>query len=107
LVRVEDWGDANALAIDRGYQVTIIEVGTLWREPNEVGPQRLYQYSGRFVKAELSFAQPDPNDASHFWFDFTAADPTGVPPRGTVDAWLNDDDTVTFKLRDPASTRGL
>jgi hypothetical protein len=113
LVRIET-GWTNALAIDRGHIATVIRPGSLWREPKEVGPGQMFQYSGRSVEADLFFGQPDPENLSHFWFDFVVPDdgstrawkPVGSR-RGTVDAWLNDDDTVTFKLRDPASTRGL
>jgi hypothetical protein len=107
LVRVEQWQAANALAIDGGYDVTVIQPGTLWNEPTDVGPRRGYAYSGRAVDAQIFFAQVDPNESDHFWFYFTATDRTGAKRSGTVDAWLNDDDTVTFKLSDPASTRGL
>jgi hypothetical protein len=107
LVRVQQWHAANALTIERGYDVTVIAPGTLWRPPKEVGPGRGYVYSGRAVDARLFFAQPDPADPSRFSFDFTAVDRDGATRRGTVDARLNDDDTVTFELRDPATTRGL
>jgi hypothetical protein len=106
LVRVEALRP-NGLAIDRGYEVTVIEPGSLWREPRDVGPAQSFQYSGATSTAYLSFAQADPNDPSHFWFDFTADNMIGPYRHGTIDAWLNDDDTVRFKLRDPASTRGL
>jgi hypothetical protein len=102
LVRVESIY-ANALRPQYGYAVTVVVPGSLWREPRDVGPRFGFAASGRFEAAERLFGQPDPHDASHFTIDY-AVDGELL---GTVDAWLRDDDTVDFKLRDPASTRWL
>jgi hypothetical protein len=40
--------------------------------------------------------QPDPSDPSHFMYDYVSG---GV--RKTIDGWLQDDDTLRFRLREP------
>ena len=42
----------------------------------------------------LYAGQPDPNDKSHFTLAYTL---NGKP--GTIDGWLNDDDTVKLEVR--------
>jgi len=101
LVQIE-CGAANALRIEWSLDARVIEPATLTHSSREVTKRFQRERSGRFVDAELHFGQPDPTDPSHFTIDFTAED-----RRGTVDGWLHDDDSVTFKLRDPATTRGL
>jgi hypothetical protein len=44
-------------------------------------------------QARVFAGQPDPNDASHFTIQFEA---DGKP--GTIEGWLNDDDSVTLKV---------
>jgi len=102
LVRVEPLL-ANALSPALGYDVTLTVPGSVWAEPRGVGKAQLLNYSGQYVPAEFFFGQVDPNDASHFTIEYAVRG----QPRGTVDAWLRDDDTVVFKLRNPASTQGL
>lgn len=93
---------ANALTLPEYLRCDVCTPATPWSALVGPAPHRQYQYSGRSVPATLYFGQPDPADASHFTIDFTAED-----RRGTIDGWLQDDDTVRLKLRDPASTRGL
>ena len=94
---------ASALSPELGYHVTLVAPGSVWREPRTVGVPLGFAFSGRIVPAELFFGRADPDDASHFSFDYAVSGNL----RGTVDGWLRDDDTVVFKLRDPASTRGI
>jgi hypothetical protein len=102
LVRVESiYG--NALQPQYGYDVTVLAPGTLWRDPKEVSPRFGFAASGRYIPADYYFGQPDLDDASHFTIEYAVAG----KPRGTVDAWLRDDETVVFKLRDPASTQSV
>jgi hypothetical protein len=51
----------------------------------------------RFISGQsrLYAGQPDPKDASHFTIDYEIS---GV--RGTVDGWLQPDDTVKMQIRD-------
>jgi len=49
---------------------------------------------GRGNNGQVFNGQPDPNDGSHFWFDY---DFDGS--RGTFDGLLNDDGSVKLKVR--------
>ena len=99
LLRVQCVGDNALMLPNVGFASYVIEPAGLWAQPKShsasVGDQ-----SGKYAHAEIFFGQPDPSDASHFWIDFTVNE-----RRGTIDGWLRDDDTVSFKLRDPATTR--
>jgi hypothetical protein len=95
---------ANALSITSGMIPRVIVPGTIWSPARELSEQKLLEFSGRYIEAQFYFGQPDPSDASHFTIDFDVKEHAR---HGTIDAWLNDDETVTFKLRNPATTRGL
>jgi hypothetical protein len=105
-VRVQTYG-VSAGKPDQAFAVTLVEPGAPWRAPRIISAPRYPNTAWHQAPyADATFAQPDPNDPSHFWFDFTVNTRRFVQPyTGTVDAWLNDDDTVTFKLRGPAATR--
>jgi hypothetical protein len=70
------------------------------------GYQFGYDYSGRWVKAELSPGIADPADLSHISIDFVVGD-ANHPRHGTIDIYLCDNDTLDIHIRDPATTRGL
>jgi hypothetical protein len=92
--------DDNALMLPSGFVSNVIEPGLWGQAKGHSGSAG--DRTGRHVHAEVFFGQPDLSDASHFWMDFTVDE-----RRGTIDGWLRDDDTVVFKVRDPATTRGL
>jgi hypothetical protein len=55
----------------------------------------------RLLRVELANlllhpGQPDPNDDTHFTIDYQA-----YSTPGTIDAYLHDDDSITFHFRDP------
>jgi hypothetical protein len=107
LVYVESH-DANALWLTQHVNWYVIRPATLFKGPVIVGQTPPLQYSGMFIPTKLSFGQPDPIDASHFTIDYVIKDRYGGPDRrGTIDAWLRDDDTLHFQLRDPATTQRL
>jgi hypothetical protein len=94
----------NALAITAGFIPRVIVPGTPWSPARELTMANQIHFSGRYIEAQFYFGQPDPSNASHFTIDFDVKE---SGRHGTIDAWLNDDETVTFKLRDPATTQGL
>ena len=49
-----------------------------------------------YARPRVLAGQVDPRDSSHFTIEFQWRGQTGV-----LDGWLNDDDTVTMKLRNP------
>jgi hypothetical protein len=75
-------------------------LATLFEPPAPVGPtgafalNRLELFSTPGDRLRILEGRPDPADASHFTIDYVH---NGVP--GTIDGWLNDDDTVTFGPR--------
>jgi hypothetical protein len=76
------------------------------------GPARGYgdAASGRFVPGTLQPGTADPLDASHISFDFdiyTMFDSNTPMDKGTLDAYLGDDDRLSWKVRDPATTQAV
>lgn len=94
----------NALSITAGLEPRVIAPGTLGSPARELTLQKQINFSGRYIEAQFYFGQVDPSDASHFTIDFDVKE---EGRHGTIDAHLQDDDTISFKLRDPATTRGL
>jgi hypothetical protein len=103
-------GSYNARALPRKMRATIITPARLFaRTQVMAAPMPDVAWSGVYVPLRIFFGHPDPADASHFTIDFVVLDGfDGAPIRnGTIDGYLNDDDTVSFRLRDPATTRGF
>ena len=48
-----------------------------------------------FHRRRFFAGQPDPNDASHFSIDYEVEG-----EKGTIDGWLQDNDTVKMEVRD-------
>jgi len=94
----------NALSIKAGLIPRVIAPGTPGSPARDLTLQKQIMFSGRYIEAQFYFGQVDPSDASHFTIDFDVKE---EGRHGTIDAHLQDDDTITFKLRDPATTRGL
>jgi hypothetical protein len=64
--------------------------------------------AGPVGPATLSPGVADPADASHITFPFSVGQTDDRPAwTGILDVHLNDDDTLTFTLRDPATTQGI
>jgi hypothetical protein len=61
------------------------------------------------IFAHLKPALADPNDPTHLSIDFSIPprDSTQARREGVIDVYLRDDDTLDFKIRDPATTQGL
>jgi hypothetical protein len=71
-------------------------------------PPAATSYAGPVGPATLSPGVADPADASHITFPFSVGQTDDRPARtGILDVHLNDDDTLTFTIRDPATTQGL
>jgi hypothetical protein len=91
------------LAFPGGLDYAVIRPASLFHSPELLN--RSWLSLGRsYVPVTLHHGQPDPKDSSHFTIDFVC---TEKKSRGTLDGWLKDDDTVDFKIRDPAATQGV
>ncbi len=76
----------------------------------QAGKVQSYPNSGRSVKSLVGFAceqtlrvfagQPDPTDESHFTIVYEARN-----QRGTIDGYLQNDDTITLTIRDGPAKR--
>jgi hypothetical protein len=100
----------NLLVLPRMMCVIVIEPPTLLSAPRIISRPGAFNFSGRSVPARVYVGQPDPADPTHFTIGFESADrdDNGRPKRaGVIDGYLGDNDVVSFKFRDPASTRGL
>jgi hypothetical protein len=66
-------------------------------------------FSGSFMPAHLAPGVADPADPTHLTIDFTIERRGDNAPQrsGVLDVYLRDDDTLDFKVRDPATTQGL
>jgi hypothetical protein len=65
-----------------------------------------YQFSGHFRPVDLSMGIADPSDASHLSIDFVARWRTDKP-RGKIDIYLCDDDTLNIQIHNSPATRGI
>ena len=89
---------------------TIIEPPTLLSPPRIIWETSgAYAISEAFEPARLRIGQPDPNDQAHFTIEFESVEQWAgqtFPKRsGIIDARLGEDDRITFRVRDPASTQ--
>ena len=76
------------------WSFRVLTPGTLRKEPADV-PGPVYKDAFFLIAAERIYAgQPDPADPSHFTIDYERHG-----ERKTVDAWLQDDDTLKFRHR--------
>lgn len=107
----------NALRLLRDIELLVLPHPGIADEPPppRVGRQKFFSISEFFVPASLRGGKIDPNDPSHVTFDFVVHDfdvnfkLSGVRAKGTVDAYLENDDSLRFNLReDPEqSLRGV
>ena len=56
---------------------------------------------------ELAHGVADPSDPTHLAIDFIFNQRGGNARRGVLDLYLREDNTLDFKVRDPATTQGL
>jgi hypothetical protein len=108
LVFVESTAVVNALSLPNHLTAVLVEPATLLSPARPIPlSQRASQYSGPFVPAHLCYGQADPNDPTHFTIEFTLRDHLEKQRRGVIDARIRDNDTVSFTIRDPATTQKL
>lgn len=75
---------------------------SLFRPPSKTRGTFASIDAGLGSSVKLFCGQPDPDDASHFTFRYKVDGAAG-----TIDAWLQDDDTIKFQVRDgPAKGSG-
>jgi hypothetical protein len=62
----------------------------------------MFAYSGLWCPARLRGGVADPADPSHVTFEFAVYDfeGDGIKATGTIDAYLRNDDSISFKLRE-------
>ena len=89
-------GNKDVLGMDHLLNASVMRPATLTSSPsvtrtfwNPAAP------APAWGELTLFAGQPDPNDASHFTIDYLT--PSG---RGTIDGWLQADDTVKLAVRD-------
>jgi hypothetical protein len=73
-----------------------VRIGTLRQRASNALSSSTSRLIPNTVDFRLFAGQPDPADASHFTIEYEAA-----RARGTIDGWLNDDDTITLRPRPP------
>jgi hypothetical protein len=73
---------------------TLIKPPSLAAPPGAFAMNRLELFATPGDRLRILEGRPDPADASHFTIDYVHS---GVA--GTIDGWLNDDDTITFGPR--------
>jgi hypothetical protein len=82
------------------FSPTVETAATLFKPPaaaslpGAFAMNRLELFATPGDRLRILEGRPDPADASHFTIDYVH---NGVP--GTIDGWLNDDDTITFGPR--------
>jgi hypothetical protein len=77
---------------------------------NIKSPATGFAYSGPYIEVTFSRGALDPADPTHFSIPFTVPDrlkPDHPLRHGVLDGYLRDDDTIHFKVRDPATTQNL
>jgi len=104
----------NALTVHRELVPTVIDPPGLFSSARVIRRQpMMYAISELCVPTCLFYGQIDPRDPSHVTFRFTVNQSNFegrlLRPKyeGIIDGYLNDDDTMTFKHRDLATTQGL
>ena len=119
LVHVKLARTPSVSQIPNALAVTVIDPQTLLR-PSRIISRSLPhdEPSIRYETPFVSFGQPDPSDPSHFTFEYTCHRLELGPgysfiaaktpyARGTIDAYLQDDDTVRFTARLLSASRPL
>jgi hypothetical protein len=96
----------NAMLLEECFAATVMEESSLMKDGKVVVSQRGAIYGGPYVAAKISYGRIDQEDASHFLFDYVLVNPQDenavkyeLAPRGTIDAYLGDDDRVRFSAR--------
>ncbi len=101
----------NALALPQqlAAHAAVYEPATLFHEGQLLWPLRMSLNGGRFIDAFVSPGIADPKDPSHLSIKFAInLSDRGIPNRtGIIDVYLQDDNSLLFKVRDPATTQGL
>jgi hypothetical protein len=102
---------SNALNLDRYMQAAslVIRPPSLFESLPRQQTGQAFQFSGFFQPAKLQPGVADPNDLTHLTIDFVieSRDDTKPQRHGILDVRLCDDDTLDFKVRDPATTQGF
>jgi hypothetical protein len=99
-VTLGDVGDGSEAFLQFVFSPQVETPATLFKPAAPVGPtgafslNRLELFATPGDRLRILEGRPDPADSSHFTIDYVH---NGVT--GTIDGWLNDDDTVTFGPR--------
>jgi hypothetical protein len=86
------WENSHALPFAQSY---VIEKGSLFDLP-KVLPRHLVREGTEKSKVLVFAGQPDSSDTSHFTFEYEFDG-----KRDTVDGWLESDDQITLRCRNP------
>jgi hypothetical protein len=78
------------------FGVHAVRLGTLRQPPANARSSSTGEVELNTTRFRLFAGQPDPADSSHFTIDYEAD-----RVRGTIDGWLQDDDTIILKPRAP------
>jgi len=107
LVLIHRWLDL-AVPLHLAFAGGVIEPETLVSPPHVMTTFGRGNFMGGRHPIAIYFGQLDPKDHSHVVFR-VRSDPSIYPSRlnTVVDGFLHDDDTMTFKYRDLATTQGL
>lgn len=100
----------NAYGIEDEISSLVLSVPGILDPVDPPSPlQQALQRTGQFRAAYLEPAVADTNDRTHLTIDFTIPPHShGQPQRkGVLDVYVQDNDTLVFKVRDPATTQGL
>lgn len=109
LVIINGYPTTNAYNLLDSYRLMILPPpGIFEAMPKPINAFGGFAYSGRWEPAEIKAGVADPNDPTHITIDFVAGSAAmdEFPINGTIDAYLQNDDSLRLSLRSKISKYG-